>query len=389
MFPQLPDAIGQVLNTIKQAGGQGYVVGGALRDALMGNTPGDWDVAATLPQQELQRLFPAAVNIGGQYGTLRVMLEGLHCDITPCRSEADYQDHRHPARVVFNPNILVDLTRRDFTVNAMAYDGQMLLDPFGGQVDLQSRVLRCVGDAAQRFEEDHLRILRLFRFSATLGFTAEWNTFTAARDMAAQLGHLHHERVLDEMQLILLSDGPQVLGPLISCGGLRAFGFAFSPSLAPMAGVPRNTLCRWWALMLLCESDVAQVADAFCFSRLLRARLQECSRLYRLGPARTRVQMKQKLRRCQLDYALLADTFAAVSPRFCDEAQLYRELQDSCEPYRLQDLAVDGDMLYYEDIRGKRCGRVLDELLSAVIENPQLNDTAVLLGMARGLQQIL
>lgn len=389
MFPELPAAIVAVLTRVKDAGGHAFVVGGAVRDLLMGQMPEDWDLAATLPYEALAAAFPGASPIGGEYGTLRLSSDSFICDITPCRSEEGYADRRHPDRVRFHPNILMDLARRDFTVNAMAYDGVVLLDPFGGQKDLECHVLRCVGDPVQRFEEDPLRILRLFRFSATLDFTAEWNTFSVACDMVDGIASLSRERVYDEVVKILLSDGPQVLGPLIARGGLCGYGFAFAPSLASIVRVPRDLLCRWWALISLCGADPEMVGDAFGFSRRAMAKLVECINLYRMGPARDKTELKHKIRNTRLDYRQVAQAFAAITPAFAMEPVLFGDVEAGGEPYRVRDLAVNGDMLLYEGIKGERCGRVLDELLSAVINDPELNDTQLLLGMARGLRQLL
>lgn len=388
MLPKLPAQITGILAAIGRAGGQGYVVGGALRDLMLGGEPTDWDIAATLPQAVLMTL-PGARDIGGRLGTVRLPMEGGHCDVTPCRGEAGYSDKRHPDRVWPVPSILGDLSRRDFTVNAMAFDGQILIDPFGGQGHLRQRVLCCVGDPVKRFTEDPLRILRLFRFSATLGFTAEWDTFLAASRLAGTVATLSRERVRDELQKILLSNGPQVLGTLIAKGGLSGFGFTFAPSLSILAEVPPIALCRWWALISLCGADKRQVAGSFGLSRRFLSNLDECTRLYRLGPAVEKTVLKEKIRDTRLDYAPIAATFAAVTPSFMAEPVLFAGIEMKKEPYRVKDLAIDGGMLREEGIRGERCGKVLDELLAAVIKNPALNQTPVLLGLARGLRQVL
>ncbi len=389
MLPKLPAPILDILGAIRCAGGQGYVVGGALRDLMLGVRPTDWDVAATLPQVTLMAALPGAKDIGGRLGTVRVSLPGGSCDITPCRGEADYADRRHPSRVWLVPNILTDLSRRDFTINAMAYNGEILLDPFSGREHLRQRLLCCVGEPALRFAEDPLRILRLFRFSATLGFTAEWRTYVAASRLAESIALLSRERVRDEVQKILMSDGPQVLGALIAKGGLVHYGFEFAPSLATLAEVPGLPHCRWWALISLCGADRAAVIQAFGLSRRFLGELDELARLYRLGPSVDKTFLKQKIRNTKLDYAPIAATFAAVTPAFMAEPVLFAGVQIKKEPYRIEDLAVDGGMLAEEGIRGAACGRVLDELLGAVIQNPALNQTPVLLGLARGLRQIL
>lgn len=389
MLPELPTPVTDVLRAIQDAGAQGYVVGGALRDLLLGKRPTDWDIATTLLPVEILKVFPAARPIGGACGTMQLKIDGGNCEVTPCRTESDYSDHRHPDKVAFIPNILLDLSRRDFTINAMAYNGEVLLDPFGGQDDLQSGILRCVGDPIERFTEDPLRILRMYRFSATMGFTAEWKTFCAAGDLAGQVAHLSRERVKEELQRILLSGAPQVLSPFIAKGGLAKFGFSFAPSLVALREVPASLLCRWWALMAMCGADPDKVGAEFDFSRKDMALFSEYTRLYRLGPAKNRIDLKEKLRNSKLDYAPVAATFAAISPSFEGEPVMFAAIYINKEPYRISDLAVDGDMLRYEGIKGRRCGRILDELLGAVIKNPSLNQPQVLLGIARGLRQVI
>lgn len=389
MLPKLPDKAVRVLEAIQNAGGYGFVVGGALRDMMLGKTPADWDFAATLSPERLRVAFPQATPIGGEFGTLQVPFGEGTCEVTPCRIESRYSDRRHPDQVRFVPNILADLARRDFTINAMAYDGQILLDPYGGQKDLRAKMIRCVGNPTQRFEEDPLRILRMFRFCATLGFTAEWNTVSAASELMDLVATLSRERVREELGQILLSDGPQVLSHLIAKGGLCRYGFAFAPSLAALSEVPREAICRWWALMALCGADPDMAGEALGFSRRFLSDLAEINRLYRCGPARDKVALKQKLRNTRLDYAPLSASFAAVSPAFTGEPVLFAAIRIKKEPYRLSDLVVSGDMLRYEGIYGEHCGAVLDELLKTVIKNPKLNRVPVLLGLARGLKELL
>lgn len=384
MFPALPAPIRGVLERIATAGGQGFVVGGAVRDLLLGASPTDWDIAATLPGGQLLAVFPEAKPRGGRFGTLWLPCPGGSCDITPCRSEWSYRDRRHPDGLCFHGNILEDLRRRDFTVNAMAYTGQILVDPFGGQQDIQRRILRCVGDPASRFEEDALRVLRLFRFSACLGFQAELATLNAALARADEVGSLSASRVREEVERILLSPGPQALGPLISAGALAAFGLRYAPALARLAGVPCQPLCRWWALLALCGAVPQEVARGFGLSARFMKTLAECERLYRQGPAPNRRMLRRKIRNSKLDYAPVARAFAAVSPEYGAEAELLRQVRAEGEAYRVQDLAIGGEALARAGFSGPAVGRMLEELLDRVIDDPALNRPDALLALAEG-----
>ena len=389
MLPKLPPQAAAVLAAIAANGGQGYLVGGALRDLMRGEEPQDWDFAATLPPRRLLAIFPRSRLVGGAWGTVQVPFGASWCAVTPCRAEGAYTDKRHPDEVVFVPDILADLSRRDFTVNAMAFDGTVLLDPFGGQRDLAQKQLRCVGDAKIRFEEDALRVLRLFRLAAQLGFRAEWATFCAAGDAMAGIAALPRERVLGEVRRILCSNGPGVLGAIIAKGGLSSYGFAFAPALQVLAQVPNGLLYRAWGLCALCGPDTDVASDAFGFSQKFRRNLAEMTRLYRAGPARSKTALKQKLRGSFLDYAPVSATFAAVSPAFVAEPALFAILRESKEPYCMAQLAVNGDMLQHKGISGALCGQVLQQLLGAVIKNPALNRPEILLGLAQGLKQLL
>lgn len=166
-------------------------------------------------------------------------------------------------------------------------------------------------------------------------------------------------------------------------------GFGFAPSLSVLCDVPNTPLCRWWALIALCGAEVRRVAKAFGFPRAFAKELETVAALYHKGPAQNNVTLKQKLRGAQLDYAPIAATFAAVSPAFTAEPAIFAAVCAKHEPYRLEDLAVDGEMLAGEGIRGRHQGQVLDELLGAVIKNPALNKPHVLLGLARSMKKLL
>ncbi len=400
------------------------MVGGAVRDLLLGKAPTDWDFAATLTPTQLLKLFPAAKQIGGNCGTVslspaenstndksttaqnagEVKADGIKTgkiytsdkitgdisyEITPCRTESGYSDARHPDEVQFVPSILLDLARRDFTVNAMAYDGEILIDPFGGQSDVHSRILRCVGKPSVRFREDALRILRLFRLSAQLNFTVDWHTFCAAKSFMHSISFLPSERVLSEINRILMGEKPQVLCGIIASGGLSAYGFHFAPSLEALASVPQNLLCRWWALIAMCGAQPQAVGKAFGFSRGMVERLNTCFALYRKGPCQSTVQLKMKMSGTKLDYELIARTFAAVSPPYAAEPAFFASVCANGEPYRLSELAINGDILRQEGITGEKCGLVLNALLRLVIKNPKLNEESVLRKIARNIWEIL
>ena len=211
MTIRMDEGAAELLDTLHRAGYAAYVVGGCVRDSLLGLTPHDWDLCTSaLPQQGME-LFgeEKCIPTGLQHGTVTVKQGGGLYEITTFRTEGAYTDGRHPDEVHFVPDVREDLARRDFTINAMAYNAKEgLVDPFGGQADLQSGVLRAVGVPHQRFTEDALRILRLYRFAARFGFAIDPPTAQAAQELCAHLDCVSVERIEEELAKLLSAPAP-------------------------------------------------------------------------------------------------------------------------------------------------------------------------------------
>ena len=211
MTIRMDEGAAELLDTLHRAGYAAYVVGGCVRDSLLGLTPHDWDLCTSaLPQQGME-LFGAekCIPTGLQHGTVTVKQGGGLYEITTFRTEGAYTDGRHPDEVHFVPDVREDLARRDFTINAMAYNAKEgLIDPFGGQADLQSGILRAVGVPRQRFTEDALRILRLYRFAARFGFAIDPPTAQAAQELCAHLDCVSVERIEEELAKLLSAPAP-------------------------------------------------------------------------------------------------------------------------------------------------------------------------------------
>ena len=162
---QLPDKVHKIINTLEAAGYEAYAVGGCVRDSILGRKPDDWDITTLAKPEEIKRLFPRTIDTGIRHGTVTVMLDKEGFEVTTYRIDGDYEDSRHPKEVIFTANLLEDLKRRDFTINAMAYnEHQGLVDLYGGLADMEAGMIRCVGDAKERFTEDALRMMRADRF---------------------------------------------------------------------------------------------------------------------------------------------------------------------------------------------------------------------------------
>lgn len=213
MSVYLPEHIVSILTSLHDAGFSAHAVGGCVRDSLLGKTPHDWDIATAARPEEVKRVFAdrRVLDTGLRHGTVTLLTEGGPAEVTTYRIDGSYSDHRRPDSVDFTDELVEDLARRDFTVNAMAFDGQRLTDPFGGRNDLAARLLRAVGDADRRFEEDALRILRALRFSAQLGFSVEEKTAAALLRKRGLLANVSAERVRVELWTLLSGDCAPVI----------------------------------------------------------------------------------------------------------------------------------------------------------------------------------
>jgi len=266
----LPAAAREILETLRSAGHAGYVVGGSLRDVMLGRDPHDWDFTTDARPERIQELFPGAI-YENRFGTVTVRREGAEYQVTTFRSDHEYADHRRPHRIEFGDSIRGDLARRDFTVNAMAWGfsraraagetagttvggtaetaagaafgttpgRSRLVDPFGGRADIASRTLRAVGNAEHRFEEDSLRMIRAVRLAATLGFQVDPETLGAIRAKSHLAGHLSGERVATELERLLQAPRPSVGLRLMEETGLLR---VVMPELADQRGIAQNKI---------------------------------------------------------------------------------------------------------------------------------------------------
>lgn len=220
---QLPEKVKYIISQLEQAGFEAYAVGGCVRDCLLGRNPNDWDVTTSAKPLEVKAVFGHTIDTGIQHGTVTVMLEREGFEVTTYRIDGEYEDSRHPREVIFTANLIEDLKRRDFTINAFAYnDKSGIVDAFHGMKDLSDGVIRCVGEASERFDEDALRILRAVRFSAQLGFTVAEETKAAIKILAPNLRHISAERIQAELVKLLMSDHPDALRDAYELGITKA-----------------------------------------------------------------------------------------------------------------------------------------------------------------------
>lgn len=209
MTIKIPSGAEEIINRINEAGYEAYVVGGCVRDSLLGREPNDWDITTSANPYEVKALFRRTIDTGLKHGTVTILMGDDQYEVTTYRIDGDYSDGRHPDNVTYTSLLSDDLKRRDFTINAMAYHPEIgLVDLFGGESDLKKGIVRAVGCAEDRFSEDALRMMRAIRFAAQLGYEIEKDTYAAITKLGSNLSKISAERIRVEMDKLLMSDNP-------------------------------------------------------------------------------------------------------------------------------------------------------------------------------------
>ena len=389
---KIPDHVKKILDRLADAGFDAYVVGGSLRDSLLGTEAHDWDVASSATPDEVIALFSNEMHViptGLKHGTVTVVSEGNPIEITTFRTDGEYVDCRRPESVTFSTRIEDDLSRRDFTVNAMAYNDRVgLVDLFSGRDDLERRIIRCVGDPEKRFSEDALRIMRAFRFSSQLGFEIEENTLFAAHSMKNGLKNIARERIGSEF-LRLLS-GVAAQDSLIKMGDILSIILPETLDTQRFSRIdelPRDAILR--LAFLLCSASEKSARGA---SHSLKLSSKQSQRLMKLCTQIDEDLLKNltesTARRILAAYR--EDTLAAMEIAShlynidTESIKILRRVVNENPPVTLDRLAINGSDLIREGIAtGRDVGTVLARLLDEVIENPERNDREILLGMAK------
>jgi tRNA nucleotidyltransferase (CCA-adding enzyme) len=389
----------RILMTIEKGGFEAVLVGGCVRDMLLGRPVHDWDVATSAPDARVAGLFPRTVPTGVRFGTVTVVAPEGCVEVTTYRSDGAYTDSRRPDSVAFVGELTEDLRRRDFSMNAMAVrpDGTVV-DPFGGRADIARRLIRCVGNAADRFSEDALRMFRALRFKAQLGFEIEEDTMAAIRACAPLCAALSAERVRDETEKILLSARPENIGTAVECGlyagRLNGVEVAQAPerpdpaaALRRIAALPEDRPLRWAALTaVLVRAGLTGCAKSFLGAMRLdngTVRSAGAGAEKALGGPipEDRIALKRLMAALGADAALCAAA-AADALRGGDSLRRVRDLLESGECWSLNGLAVAGEDLISLGIpQGPALGAALKKLLEHVIERPEENKRDVLIAL--------
>ena len=395
-----------LLDALHAAGYAAYAVGGCVRDSLLGRTAHDWDLCTSALPQQVMELFGAeqCIPTGLQHGTVTIKYGGQLYETTTFRTEGSYTDGRHPDEVQFVPDVREDLARRDFTINAMAYnEAEGLVDPFGGQKDLQNGLLRAVGEPQQRFTEDALRILRLYRFAARFGFALDAATARAARQLAPHLDCISAERIQEELAKLLAAPQPGAyLEPAVLAVVLPELTPAALEAAKPVVDAcpagEENLPVRWAALLgALGEADTRRVLKRL---RCSNACIEETAVLVREtageGVSEEKasahpgdIHIRQLLGRyglCTVERlcALCAALHPQAAPTCALAAQRARQLDADGVCCRVSQLAVNGRDLMAAGIpAGPALRRVLEALLDGVIRAEYPNEKLALLAAAQ------
>ncbi len=363
----LKNSVKTVIETIEKAGGEAYIVGGCVRDLLLSRTPEDFDITTSLLPEEIINLFEKTVCTGLKHGTVTVIVNNDNVEVTTFRTDGTYSDSRHPESVNFVKNISEDLSRRDFTINAMAYNDKVgLIDLNGGLEDLNKKILRTVGEPKKRFEEDALRILRLFRFSAQLGFKIEESTLKTALDMADLLQNISRERIAAELFKAICSDYPSNINPLLEIGAFEFCKIKRGKISSDISLLPRERILRFYKFTQLLNSDPIIVAKELKTDKKLSLLCTEIKDIIDRPP--------DSITSCKLllkDYSIEAVKLSLTLNCISDE--IVNSTISCSEPYLISHLNINGDDLKQLGIKGKMIGKTLNELLVFVINHPDKN----------------
>ena len=373
-----PREIRLVIERLENSGFEAFLVGGALRDALLGREANDFDVTTSALPSEMQRVFSdfKTIETGLKHGTLTVLADGIPVEVTTYRIDGEYLDARHPSEVVFTRNLREDLARRDFTVNAMAYSEKAgLVDLFGGKEDLERGLIRAVGEPEKRFTEDALRILRAFRFASKLGFAIEDATYRAISVCREGLRHISAERIAAELVGILVGKNAARALALMKESGVLDLVLPEAELRDGLTGLSPKFETR---LAFLCKSTAKGALLARLHAlKLSNAQVTAVSRLVELANGEISVSSEPQARHLMAQSGAL---FAPLLELWEAEGRAVEALRDAAacvaargDCLRLSDLAIDGKDLMALGYKGKEIGIALETLFEAVLDDPSRN----------------
>lgn len=399
MIIDLPKNVENIIERLKEHGFEGFAVGGCVRDSLLKKTPTDWDITTDALPEDMKKIFKKTFDTGIAHGTVTVLMDGVGYELTTYRIDGNYSDGRHPDSVSFSKNLSEDLCRRDFTINAMAYShNKGIVDLFDGRKDLQNGIIRAVGDAKKRFDEDALRMLRAVRFAAQLGFKIDDDTFAAIKEKAKLLSNVSKERIFVELNKSLCGDFAQNIKMVYTSGLYRYIGKEFAKLDESIYDFyPRkfpNKKHMYWAVFLEnienteavkkilfeLKSDNATKNNTYLLVKELKNPLPSSDEdirwsLHRIG-ADLFCDYIEILKTDKKNKDIL-DKIDTIEDR-------YSQILKENHAYEISMLDITGkDLMDIGISKGPKIGEVLEFLLKKVIENPMNNEKSSLLRLAK------
>ena len=418
---EMPYEAEWIIDNIRSHGYEAFIVGGCVRDAVLGRIPGDWDITTSAKPEQVKEIFGKTVDTGLKHGTVTIIKHGSGYEVTTNRIDGEYLDGRHPETVEFTPDLREDLKRRDFTINAMAYSHETgIVDEFEGMEDLKRRVIRCVGCAKDRFTEDALRILRAVRFAAQLDFVIEDETYKAIAEIAPNLVHVSKERIQVELTKLLLSDHPEKIW-MVDATGIADYVTSGFPEVFErelerenshnagenetpgtsgclVDGASRDALKECWIGLAALPADKSHRWAGFLRHmtaeqavKILRGlkldndtigNVKNMIMAFQAPLAVDKVEIRRLLSRVT-EYQFLG----AMQLKKLDGDEtvpgilrLFEEIKEAGDCVSLKQLAVNGGDLLAKGLeKGKQIGDGLMYLLNLVLEKPELNKKDILL----------
>lgn len=428
MLIQIPEKVAYVIGELTKHGYEAYAVGGCVRDAVLGRSPEDWDITTSALPEQVKQIFLRTVDTGIQHGTVTVLVGNEQFEVTTYRLDGEYEDCRHPKEVSFTRNLKEDLCRRDFTINAMAYNDETgMIDLYEGMTDINQKLIRCVGSAEKRFDEDALRILRAVRFSAQLGFRIEEETKAAATMKAMNLVHISAERIRVELSKLLLSPYPdrmmlayelgitkyvmpefdELMKQKLSyrdpqtAGEYTVHAIEAVNKLSEALPKKQRLMLAFAVLLHQMKTPAKKLLMDLKFDNETIGMVTHLLKFHTMEFVLTPYGMRQALHQVgkqEIDMLFLVKHALVLAMREAGERdaaekemEILRKAEDFCrdiidrqECVTLKELCITGNDLITLGLKpGKEIGLLLDQLLSEVLERPELNNKETLIYMVK------
>lgn len=404
----LPDDVRRIIKTIEDSGYEAYAVGGCVRDSILGRNPDDWDITTSARPEQIKSFFKKTIDTGIKHGTVTVMMNHTGYEVTTYRIDGEYKDGRHPESVEFSAKLVDDLKRRDFTINAMAYnESNGFVDEFNGIEDLNNHVIRCVGNPIERFSEDALRMMRAIRFSAQLGFDIDSKTYAAIVELAPAIRQVSMERVQVELAKTIMSDNPFYVKQYEQTGLLREnlsymdeilSGKLVKNAMAMLKYAPKSTVLRYAAIFNMGEPDrvkaelkalkldnytVDTVTKLVAYSKDTIEENEPAVReaVHKYGKELLALMFENEEARINTKEEIVGISLSSQRLHLNRIKKMYEDIISRGDCISVKDLDITGNDLMEYGLSGVQIGKTLNELLHIVIENPKLNEKSTLLAM--------